>query len=157
MADLSFQLAAVLGKLPVSVGLFSRTGHVLGRMGGKMAGLFDDIAPSQDAPETVRWRFVDKRGAVIPRYEWPSARALRGEYDAEGMVGSFWQGERHAVRVTCVPTFAPDSEVAFVAFLEFLDAPMPSAAGSHQDLQQKLIRELASAIASSWPKPQLAS
>jgi len=55
------------------------------------------------------------------------------------------------------PTFGPDSEVAFVAFLEFLDAPMPGAAGSQQDLQQKLIRELAAASASSWPKPQLAS
>lgn len=156
MMDISNKLSAVLAALPMSVGLFSKTGRVLGRAGGRMAGLHRDIAPSQDAREADRWRFIDKDGASIPRTQWASARALRGECNDAGMVGSFWQRERHAVRVTCVPTFTPGSDVAMVAFLQFLDAPTRCAEGSHQDLQQRLIRELASAIASKWQEPQLA-
>ncbi len=150
MTDISHKLAAVLEGLPVSVGLFSRTGRILGRAGGRMAGLHRDIAPSQDSREAARWSFVDERGATISRTNWASARALRGECDDAGLVGSFWQGEKHPVRVTCVPTCSPGSEVAAVAFLQFLNTPTRCAEGSHQELQQRLIRELAKALASSW-------
>jgi hypothetical protein len=156
MTAISRELATVLDNLPVSVGLFSRTGRVLGRAGGRNAGLLRDIAPSQDSYEATRWRFVDKTGAAIPRTQWASARALRGEHNDAGIVGSFWNREPHAVRVTCVPTFAPDSDVAFVSFLQFLNAPTRCAEGSHQDLQKRLIRELAAALASSW-RPTLAN
>lgn len=157
MTDIAHKLALVLDRLPVSVGLFSRTGHVLGRMGGRVAVLRRDIVPSQDAREAARWRFVDEGGVAIPRNQWASARALRGECNVAGMIGTFWQQEPHPVRVTCVPTFAAGSDVAFVGFLQFLDAPTRPAEGSDQDLQQRLIRELASAIASSWQGQKLAN
>lgn len=157
MTDISHKLASVLDSLPVAIGLFSKTGRVLGKAGGRFAGLGRGIAPSQDPREAARWRFLDARGAAIPRTHWASARALRGEYDAKGMVGTFWHREPHVIKVTCVPTFSANSDVAIVSFLQFLDTPTRAADGSDQDLQQRLIHELASAFAASRRGRQLAS
>ncbi|MEQ1784791.1 MAG: hypothetical protein ABMA14_25880 [Hyphomonadaceae bacterium] len=151
MTDLSHKLGTVLAGPPICVGLFSQTRRVLGRMGGRMAGLHRNILPSQDPREAARWRFVDDRRAVIPRTHWASARALRGEWNDEGLVSSVWQGELPPVRVTCVPTVDRDSDVAGVSFLQFLD---PSVADDTQTLQQRLIRELASAVSSNWQRSQ---
>lgn len=156
MIDLSQKLAAVLDELPIAVALVSRTGRFLGKAGG-MANLLGDVVPSHNASEVRRWSFLDECGAAIPPNLWPVARALRGEANYAGLVGTVWHGEQHRVRVTCVPTSAPDSEVAAVSFLQFLDAPARSADGSDQELQQRLIRELAKAVATGWQNLQLAN
>ena len=78
MTDIVLKLSAVLERLPVAIGLVSSTGHFVGKAGG-MAGILDRMDPSHDVREATRWSFKDRRGAAIPRSEWPSARALRGE------------------------------------------------------------------------------
>lgn len=154
MSDIHLHLAAVLEELPIAIALVSPSGRLLGKAGG-MADMLGDTVASQDPREAARWSFRDESGSAIPRTLWPSARALRGEYDDEGMLGCLWKGERQPVRVTCVPTLSSGSDVAAVAFLQFLDAPTRSAEGSHQELQQRLIRELAKAVSSSWRAPTL--
>lgn len=145
ITSLSHQLTAVLDQLPVSISLFSRDGRVLGKAGGA-APMFNGIIPALNAQEAARWSFVDRQGAAIPRTQWASARAFRGERNYAGLVGTFRNGEEHKVRVTCLPVSEPDSDVAVVAFLQLLNARSRAVDGSQLDLQARLIDQLAKAV-----------
>lgn len=145
MTGISDQLAAVLDKLPVSISLFSQDGRVLGKAGGA-AQMFNGIIPALDAQEAARWSFVDRKGAAIPRTQWASVRAFRGERDYAGLIGSFRNGEEHKVKVTCIPVGEPDNDVAVVAFLQLLNVRSRAADGCQLDLQQRLIDQLAKAV-----------
>jgi len=148
MTGISHQLAAVLDGLPVSISLFSHVGEVVGKAGGA-ASMFNSIIPALNAQEAARWSFVDRQGAAIPRTQWASARAFRGERDYAGLVGSLRNGEEHKVRVTCVPVSEPDSDVAVVAFLQLLSVRSCAVDGSQLDLQERLIDQLAKAVSDS--------
>ncbi len=150
MADIAGRLAAVLDELPVAIALVSATGHFLGKAGG-MAHLLGDVIPSHDPHEASRWSFTDARGVSIPRSDWPSPRALRGERVYGGLIGTYRDssGERR-MKVISMPTLDPTSEVATVVFIQSLDVKSRSAAGSHHDLQQRLIDELAKAVTTGW-------
>jgi hypothetical protein len=49
-----------------------------------------------------------------------------------------------------MPVVNTSSDVAAVTFMQVLDARTRSADGSHQDLQQRMIDELAAAVAASY-------
>jgi len=149
MTDLSLKLSAVLDRLPVAVALISSTGHLVGKAGG-MSEVLGRMAPSFSPSEARRWSFKDKTGADIPKSEWPSARALRGERHYDGMIGTLHDGEDIPVKVISLPVSAPGSDVAAVSFVQALDTRTPSASGSHLDVQQKLIDALARTITDSW-------
>jgi len=145
MLKLSLQLAAALEELPVAVALVSRDGRVISKT-GSVAGMLGESVPSFDRREAGRWSFTDANGAAIPPADWPSGRALRGERHYDGMIGTFLDGEVRKIKVISMPVFEPSSEVAAIAFLQVLDAKGRSAAGSHRDLQQRLIDELVKAV-----------
>lgn len=139
----------MLDKLPVAIALVSREGRVIGKTGG-MAPLLGDIVPSHDAREAARWSFHDAQGRAIPPSDWPSGRALRGERNYAGMIGRLLGDDARPIKVVSVPTLRPDSDVAAVTFVQVLDTRTRSAAGSHLDLQQRLIDDLAHSIANGW-------
>lgn len=62
------------------------------------------------------------------------------------MVGAFIDGEVQKVKIISMPVFDPLNEVGAISFLQALDAKGRSAAGSHHDLQERLIDELAKAV-----------
>lgn len=150
MTHLPLQLSLVLDRLPVAVGLVARTGRFLGTLGG-MSGRLGKMVPSCSSREAGRWRFTDSRGSAIPPSEWPSGRALRGEQDYAGMVGAFTDGEECPIKVVSIPTLNHASDVACVAFVQFLETRSPSIEGSHHDLQQRLIDQIARSISEARP------
>ena len=145
ITDIYKRLEAVLEKMPVAVALVSRSGELVGKTGG-ISGLLGKMAPSFDVREAGRWSFADASGAAIPHTDWPSGRALRGERNYAGMIGKFIDGEVRKVKVTSMPTFDPKDEVAAITFVQALDDRSRSAAGSHHDLQERLIDELVKAV-----------
>lgn len=145
MLDLSFRLATVLEGLPVAVGLVSPTGKLVGKV-GSMTNLLGSYVPSFDAAEASRWEFLDANGDAIPPRDWPSGRALRGERNYEGMIGTFLDGERRQIKIISMPTFDPMNKLGAITFLQAVDSRGRSAEGSHSDLQQKLIDELVRAV-----------
>jgi hypothetical protein len=149
MTDIFGKLALILERLPVAVVLVSASGQILGKAGG-MASLLGTMAPSHDVREAKRWAFSDRSGAAIPANLWPTARALRGERLHDGMIGKFLGGDERTVKVISMPVVNTSSDVAAVTFMQVLDARTRSADGSHQDLQQRMIDELAAAVAASY-------
>lgn len=149
MTEIPHHLTAVLERLPVAVGLVSATGHFLGKSGG-MASMFGRMVPSHNKREARRWSFTDRFGAAIPPSEWPSGRALRGERHYDGMVGAFHDGDTRVIKVISMPVVSAGGPVAAVTFLQVLDAHSRSADGSHYDIQQRLIDELARAVSAGW-------
>lgn len=145
IVDLYKRLEAVLERLPVAVALVSRSGELIGKTGG-ISGLLGKMAPSFDAREAGRWSFADARGSAIPRADWPSGRALRGERHYAGMIGKFLDGEVRKIKVTSMPTFDPKDEIAAITFVQAFDNRSRSADGSHHDLQERLIDELVKAV-----------
>ena len=152
MSDIHLHLAAVLEKLPIAIGLVSSSGRLVGKAGG-MADILGDTVPSHDAREARRWSFTDARGHAIPPSQWPSARALRGERNYAGMIGKLHDGDERAIKVVCIPTLQPDSDIAAVTFVQVLDTRSSSVDGSHLDLQQRLIDNLVQAVAAGWRAP----
>lgn len=148
MIDLPLRLSAVLEALPVAVVLVARDGRCLAKTGG-MASMVGRALPIIDPREARRWSFRDKGGSALPHSQWPTARALRGERCHAGMRGAFVDGETRAVKVISMPTFDSSSDVAAIAFLQVFDTPSPSIAGSHHDLQERLIDDLVRALAAS--------
>lgn len=150
MTDIAHRLVTVLELLPVAVGLVSSSGRVLGKAGG-MANLLGDMIPSRDAREFVRWTLTDRTGAILPSSQYPSDRALRGEQDYVGAIGTYHDADGdHAVKVISMPTGNSHGDIAAVTFVQLLDTKNRSIDGSHFDLQQKLIDNLAQAVASGW-------
>jgi hypothetical protein len=156
MLDLSLRLAAVLDELPVAVGLVSPKGRLISKT-GSMTGLLGAKVPSFDPREAGRWDFRDAGGRAIPAADWPSGRALRGERHYQGMIGTFIDGERQKVKIISMPVFDPASDVAAITFLQSLDAKGRSAAGSHRDLQERLIDELVKSVSEQYARGALAS
>jgi hypothetical protein len=156
MTDIVLKLSAVLERLPVAIGLVSSTGHFVGKAGG-MAGILGRMDPSHDAREATRWSFNDRRGAAIPRSEWPSARALRGERHYDGMIGRLHDGDERPIKVISLPVHSPGSRVAAFVFVQVLENRTPSSDGSHYDLQHRLIDELAKSLAGGWSAPETAN
>lgn len=148
MNGIPLQLATVLDKLPVTISLFSADGRVLGWAGGG-ASMFNRIIPALDAREASRWSFVDSKGVLIPRTHWASVRALRGERDYAGLIGSFRNGEEHRVKVTCMPVDNSTGEVAVVSFLQLIDTRSRAIEGSHAELQHRLMDHLVEAVGNS--------
>src|SRR5690606_10938898 len=96
--------------------------------------------------EADRWDFRDRTGSAIPAIDWPSGRALRGERNYEGMIGTFIDGESRKIKIISMPTFDPSKELGAITFLQAVDGRGRSAEGSHTDLQHRLIDELVRAV-----------
>lgn len=156
MLDLSLRLAAVLDELPVAVGLVSPTGRLIAKT-GSIASMLGDKVPSFDKREAGRWDFRDANGSPIPPADWPSGRALRGERNYAGMVGTFIDGDVQKVKIIAMPVHDPSNRVGAITFLQALDARGRSAAGSDRDLQDRLIDELVRAVSQAYARDTLAS
>lgn len=148
MIKLSLRLTTVLEGLPVAVGLVAPTGLLIGKI-GNMTNLLGRYVPSFDPVEAHRWDFRDKGGAAIPAIDWPSGRALRGERNYDGMIGTFVDGETQKIKIISMPTFDPTKELGAITFLQAVDARGRSAEGSHTDLQHRLIDELVKAVSAA--------
>jgi two-component sensor histidine kinase/CHASE1-domain containing sensor protein len=78
------RLTAILEQIPLGVGLVDRKGRLtaynstLKHWVGEAILLSGQVAPAS-------WRAFGKDGHVLPRDEWPSARALRGETVVPGV------------------------------------------------------------------------
>lgn len=156
MLDLSLRLAAVLEELPVAVGLVSPKGRLISKT-GSMTSMLGANVPSFDAREAGRWDFRDAGGSAIPATDWPSGRALRGERHYDGMIGTFIDGEKQKVKIIAMPVFDPTHQVGAITFLQLLDSKGRSAAGSHHDLQRRLIDELVKAVGATDTRDALIS
>ncbi|RYZ02750.1 MAG: hypothetical protein EON61_15760 [Alphaproteobacteria bacterium] len=154
MLDLSLRLATVLDGLPVAIGLVSPKGRLIGKI-GSMTGLLGQYVPSFDPQEAGRWDFRDANGAAIPAADWPSGRALRGERNYEGMIGTFIDGESRKIKIISMPTFDPTNKLGAITFLQAVDAHGRCAEGSHGDLQRRLIDELVKAVSAASTRDEM--
>lgn len=148
MLNLPGRLATVLDGLPIAIGMVSPKGKLIGKV-GKMANLLGMYVPSHDPREALRWDFRDESGEAIPSTHWPSARALRGERNYQGLIGTFLDGERQRIKIISMPTFDPSKKLGAITFLQAVDAHGRSAEGSHCDLQHRLIDELVKAVSAA--------
>lgn len=148
LLKLSLRLATVLDGLPVAVGLVSPKGRLIGKI-GSMTDLLGRYVPSFDPVEASRWDFRDASGAAIPASDWPSGRALRGERNYDGMIGTFIDGKTQKIKIIAMPTYDPSKKLGAITFLQAVDAHGRSAEGSHRDLQQRLVDELVRAVSAA--------
>ncbi|MDC7788916.1 ATP-binding protein [Rhodoplanes sp. TEM] len=72
------RMAAILDVLPVGVSLVDREGRTI-VANGNYRRFVPRIVPSRDDARHPLWEGVDANGRRIPREDYPSARALRGE------------------------------------------------------------------------------
>ena len=145
--DVSHQIAALLDRLPIAVAMFDASGSLTGKA-GQLSGLLGAVLPSRDRAQASRWRFTDKKGAIIPPDHWPSECALRGDVNLAGLVGRYQDNGEHLIKVTSIPTQTP-SEVAVMAFLQRIDTPSRCAEGSYADVEQRLVDTLIRAVSAA--------
>jgi len=72
------QLSAILGQLPVGVGVVDQRGRFV-LTNRLMEGLSIPRMPSEDPERRGRWIVHDLKGQPLEASMWPAARALRGE------------------------------------------------------------------------------
>nr|WP_282587840.1 hypothetical protein [Lichenifustis flavocetrariae] len=97
-------LTAILKHAPGAVGLFDLEGNLLFR-GGPLAELWGNIIPSREPEAAHRWRGFDAKGGLLPRSQYPGARALRGEVVTPGIdfIYDGDRGEETWIRVSAAP------------------------------------------------------
>jgi len=98
------RLTALLEQLPVGIGLTDREGRFLIR-NSLMNNFVGERLSSLDPVFAVRWRAWDEEGRQLEPFEWPSARALRGESVSPGveMLYTGAHGKQIWTRVLSVP------------------------------------------------------
>ncbi len=98
------RLTAIIEQLPVGVGLVNPDGGFVIR-NSVMRNVASEVMPSRDVHCRERWRCIDARGHLVPRDQWPGARALRGEIVNPGMeiVHTDEKGNERSQLVTAVP------------------------------------------------------
>ena len=98
------QLAAILGQLPVAVGLLDRGGRFV-LTNRLMEALALQRMPSAEPEGSERWSVYDAAGKPLDRSMWPGARALRGETVKPGVECRYTNdaGEHFWYSVAAVP------------------------------------------------------
>ena len=98
------RLTALLGQLPVGIGLTDREGRFLIK-NSLLTEYVGDHLSSLDPSLGMRWRAWDAEGNLLDPSEWPSARALRGEAVSPvcEMLYTNRDGKQRWTRVLSVP------------------------------------------------------
>lgn len=118
------RLSAILRQLPGGVGLIDRQGNFIVRH-GELAKLWGDVVPSRDAKLAHRWRALDADGRPLQLYDYPGARALRGETIVPGIdfLHTADDERKTWIRVTAAPFRNAGGEIdGVVAILQNVDA-----------------------------------
>jgi len=118
------RLFALLGQLPVGVGLIDSEGRSV-ISNAIFRRFVPAIVPSRDPGNRWRWRTPGPDGKPLPPSEWPTARALRGESVSPG-VDSIYTGDDGRevwVRVSSAPFRTETGEIAgIVVVVQDVDA-----------------------------------
>ncbi len=105
------RLGALLEQVPVGIGLVDANGRWV--LANALMGRFvAHVIPSRDPSQMARWRSWDADGRLIEPFQWPGARALRGE-SVPGMDFLFTaeSGEELWTRVSATPFHNAAGEV----------------------------------------------
>src|SRR5258708_4739565 len=116
-------LSAILNQVPGGVGLFNHEGKLLLR-GGPLGALWDEVIPSRNPASRQRWRSFDSDGGPLPMWEYPGARALRGETVTPGIdfIHTADNGRENWIRVSAAPFRDDAGEIrGGVAILQNVD------------------------------------
>ena len=117
-------LAAILDQVPGAVGFFNVDGQLLLR-GGPLGDLWDGIIPSHDPRSIQRWRSFDAEGRLLPKAEYPGARALRGETVTPGIdfLHTARDGKESWLRVSAAPFRDESGDIGgAIAIMQAVDA-----------------------------------
>jgi PAS domain S-box-containing protein len=116
------KLAAVIDTLPVGVAIVDTRGVILSMnpVGLQMHGVSDERDLAR-LPREFRQAFELRQpdGGVLPRSEWPVARALRGEHvhGCQVQVNNRASGTSRILEYDVVPVHEPGGEVALFVFV----------------------------------------
>lgn len=107
------RLTALLEQLPVGIGLTDRNGRFV-ISNALLKSFVGDSIPSADSIMSTRWRSWDGDGRPRERWEWPGARALRGESADPGdeFLYTTEDGRQIWTRIASVPFRDQADEVA---------------------------------------------
>jgi len=118
------RLYALLGQLPVGVGLIDSRGcSVISNP--TFRRFVSAIVPSRDPENSWRWRAWGPDGQPLPPSEWPTARALRGEDVSPGIDFLYTgdDGREVWLRVSSAPFRTETGEIAgTVVVVQEIDA-----------------------------------
>jgi len=85
LRDSEARLSAVFDTLPVGVGVADLDGRLVLSNREMQRYVPSGIMPSRDEQRHARWSAVDADGKALGRYDYPGARALRGERVVPGI------------------------------------------------------------------------